>query len=604
VPSINAKGLRKAIKQQFQSSRKRWVAAMDAAWFDIAKGIVRHLTELNDPTLALHSDGAWRVPAGGGGYAPPIPQSDVTNLVTDLAAKALATDLTTHEADTTTHGISAFGATLVDDADAAAARTTLGLGTAATSAVGDFEAAGAVAAHAAVTTTHGISAFGATLVDDADAAAARTTLGLVAVASSGSAADLSSGVLPDARMPDLTGDVTTAEGAVATTIAANAVSDAKLRDSAAVSVIGRSANSAGDPADIAATADGDVLRRAANVVGFGAIPEASVTNLVADLAALAASHGATDYLTPGSFAWTIPAGAKWVRFVAYGAGGGGGGGGNIVNGAGACMGGSGGGGGCRVERTFFATDLGTPGVSTVAIEVPAGGAGGAGGADGTAGLPATVNTTKVRAGGGGGGRLGASSGVAGGGGGGGGSVSDGATGTTAVGAGGDPGSSTTANALSHTGAQGGASSTGGKPAEHGGGGGGGHTSVPNTGPGGTSVWGGGGGGCGGGTSSAGGVGNAGEAGGGVLQYAAAGGGGGAGGAIASAGTAGTAGDSTKGGTGGGGGGSARTDDTAGGAGAAGGSRGGGGGGGGSGRGTGGGALGGNGGNGAVYVSWG
>jgi hypothetical protein len=42
-----------------------------------------------------------------------------------------------------------------------------------------FEAAGAVATHAAVTSSvHGISAFGATLVDDADAATARTTLGL------------------------------------------------------------------------------------------------------------------------------------------------------------------------------------------------------------------------------------------------------------------------------------------------------------------------------------------------------------------------------------------------------------------------------------------
>lgn len=50
------------------------------------------------------------------------------------------------------------------------------LGTAAAASTGDFEAAGAVSTHNSVTTAHGISAFGATLVDDADAATARTTL--------------------------------------------------------------------------------------------------------------------------------------------------------------------------------------------------------------------------------------------------------------------------------------------------------------------------------------------------------------------------------------------------------------------------------------------
>ncbi|MFN3749244.1 MAG: hypothetical protein ACK4SJ_11215 [Sphingorhabdus sp.] len=50
--------------------------------------------------------------------------------------------------------LSAYGLTLVDDADAAAARITLGLGSAATSASTAFEAAGAVAVHAAAADPH------------------------------------------------------------------------------------------------------------------------------------------------------------------------------------------------------------------------------------------------------------------------------------------------------------------------------------------------------------------------------------------------------------------------------------------------------------------
>nr|ABZ05855.1 hypothetical protein ALOHA_HF400048F7ctg1g22 [uncultured marine microorganism HF4000_48F7] len=75
--------------------------------------------------------------------------------------------------------LTSAGRALLDDADAAAQRTTLGLGTAATSASGDFETAGSVSTHAALTSSvHGISSFGATLVDDANASTARTTLGL------------------------------------------------------------------------------------------------------------------------------------------------------------------------------------------------------------------------------------------------------------------------------------------------------------------------------------------------------------------------------------------------------------------------------------------
>lgn len=59
------------------------------------------------------------------------------------------------------------------------------------------EAAGSIAAHNAITTAHGISAFGATLVDDADAAAARATLGAAQQNHEHSGSQITSGVVAD-----------------------------------------------------------------------------------------------------------------------------------------------------------------------------------------------------------------------------------------------------------------------------------------------------------------------------------------------------------------------------------------------------------------------
>lgn len=68
------------------------------------------------------------------------------------------------------------------------------------------------------------------------------------------------------------GDITVTGSGSTWTIDPDVVSDAKLRNSAASSVIGRSSASGGDPADITSSADGQVLRRgAAGVVAFGAV---------------------------------------------------------------------------------------------------------------------------------------------------------------------------------------------------------------------------------------------------------------------------------------------------------------------------------------------
>ena len=136
------------------------------------------------------------------------PISDVTNLQSSLDAKLDDSQVT------------AYALSLIDDLNAAAARTTLGLGTAATNNTGDFAAAAHTHAQADVTNlvsdlagkaasvhTHTIanvtslqssldakvddsqiSTYGLTLVDDVDAATARTTLGLGTAATSNTGA--------------------------------------------------------------------------------------------------------------------------------------------------------------------------------------------------------------------------------------------------------------------------------------------------------------------------------------------------------------------------------------------------------------------------------
>jgi hypothetical protein len=79
----------------------------------------------------------------------------------------------------------------------------------------------------------------------------------------------------DAKIANATisyGKLNLADGSIpGTKISDKAITNAKLRDSAALSVIGRSANSTGEPADIVAGADGRFLRRISSVLGFGAI---------------------------------------------------------------------------------------------------------------------------------------------------------------------------------------------------------------------------------------------------------------------------------------------------------------------------------------------
>ncbi len=104
------------------------------------------------------------------------------------------------------------------------------------------------------------------------------------------AATFNGSPLPTGGITQLTSDVTAGpgSGSQAATIAANAVSNAKFRQSGALALVGRSANSTGDVADIQATAaSGAVLRESGSTIGFGTIATAGIANNAVTLGKIA-----------------------------------------------------------------------------------------------------------------------------------------------------------------------------------------------------------------------------------------------------------------------------------------------------------------------------
>ena len=74
------------------------------------------------------------------------------------------------------------------------------------------------------------------------------------------------------------GDITVSGSGATWTIDNSAVTSAKFRDSAGLSVVGRSTNTTGVVADITAASDGQVLRRSGTALGFGTISSAGIAN--------------------------------------------------------------------------------------------------------------------------------------------------------------------------------------------------------------------------------------------------------------------------------------------------------------------------------------
>jgi len=86
---------------------------------------------------------------------------------------------------------------------------------------------------------------------------------------------ITTGTLPIARIAD--GAIVTGKLADASSNTTG-VTNSKLRHSDGLSVIGRSNNTTGAPADIVAATDGHVLRRSGTSIGFGALPAGAIAD--------------------------------------------------------------------------------------------------------------------------------------------------------------------------------------------------------------------------------------------------------------------------------------------------------------------------------------
>lgn len=250
------------------------------------------------------------------------------------ASQPVDADLTAIAALVTT----AYGRAFLALADASAGRTALGLGTAATSNVGDFDAAGAAAAAqaasqpvdsdltaiAALSTT----SFGRSLLALADASAGRTALGLggsatlavgttAGTVAAGDDSRITGAAQKASNLSDLANAGTARTNLGLGTAATSAASDFEAVAGHTPNSIPAASGSTsladlamGASTILARLAAGDIVAATpAQLKTLLAIAESDVTNLVTDLAGKASTAHATTHQPGGSDAMAVDAAA-------------------------------------------------------------------------------------------------------------------------------------------------------------------------------------------------------------------------------------------------------------------------------------------------------
>jgi hypothetical protein len=174
-----------------------------------------------------------------------------------------------------------------------------------------------------------ITTAGKALLDDADAAAQRTTLGLGTLATqNGTFSGTSSGTNTGDQTITLTSDVTgSGTGSFATTIANDAVTNAKLANMAASTIKARITGSTGDPEDatftqvldlVGSATYGDILYR--DSTSWARLPAGTSGNYLKTQGAGAAPTWATVSASGGGSTNLWLAASQWIPRTTTGAG--------------------------------------------------------------------------------------------------------------------------------------------------------------------------------------------------------------------------------------------------------------------------------------------